>query len=237
MRLIYLIALLILTACTQISSEPRIVHMPELPSKYTRPLPQDCEWKQKTIGVFNQASQLLSFRYQDCTGRSHNKNETNFYYADFQNGGAIFTKYQKGSVEFNEDKSEVKFIKSGPWLKDIKIHIWKQGSSNPNDFFGEIMGENYSCELFPVADNQYLIVRSDFRNKSDFEVIFNEPAAEFVARYNMYEAINGDGWTNRQDCDGFNLRLAVFEGGLIFIFQEASASHIDLSSITYTNNG
>ena len=240
MRLIYLIAVLLSACGTQTSTQPRVVEMPELPAQYTKALPPNCTWDSTKVEVFNQSSQFISFRYQNCTADSRNKQE--FFYKDSEMGGIIFARYfynNSRKVEAIQKRelgsATLKPIKK--WKETKQFRLWKQGPSTPAVFFGQLMGDDYSCELYPYGDNQYIVLKSDFRNKKDFDIFPNEPAAEFLARYEMYEAINHDGWSDWKNCNGFNNEFIVFVGGLVFSMDKARASHVDLQSITYTSKG
>jgi len=240
MRLIYLIAVLFSACGTQTSTQPRVVEMPELPAQYTKSLPPNCTWDSAKVEVFNQSSQSISFRYQNCSADPRNKQE--FFFKDSEMGGIIFARYFYNSSRKVEviQKTELGSANLKPikkWKETKQFRLWKQGPSTPADFFGQLMGDDYSCELYPYGDNQYIVVKSDFRNKEDFQIIPDEPAAEFLARYNMYSAINKYDWTHINACSGLTKNLIVFNEGLVYALPTSQGSSIDFQSITYTNKG
>jgi len=240
MRLIYLIAVLLSACGTQTNTPPRVVEMPELPAKYTKSLPPNCTWQSATVEVFNQSSQSISFRYQNCFTNLRQEHE--FFYEDADLGGVIIQKYF-----YNSSRKVEEIRKKEPGSRNLKpikdsretkqFRLWKQGPLTPADFFWQLMGDNYSCELYPYGDNQYIVVKSDFRNKEGFQIIPDEPTAEFLARYNMYSAINKYDWTHINACSGLTKNLIVFNEGLVYALPTSQGSSIDFQSITYTNKG
>lgn len=234
MRIIFVSLMsLFLVACTPKATEPRIVQMPELSNFSGKTLRTGCHWETETVSVFNQRAQSVSFRYQVCEYIS--RYDETFIFIDTEFGGSIQESYKRDKsrqVEQSNKSTANKHIVENSFLR-----IWKQGPLTPADFFEMVVGDDNSCELYPSADGQYFIVKSDFRTKEDFEINPNENAGEFLARYNMYEAINGDGWGNVHSCEGLNLHIIVFVEGLVFSFPRKNSSVIDFQSITYTNSG
>lgn len=203
----------LLTGCVNgVTNTPRLVELPALPGEYISPLEKNCVWEIFDEAVFNQQSQRLKFRYQNCKPFRENK---------------LWIK--KGDTL--QYQLTIDYIDRNPAMEFAFLRLYKSESLAPQDFIKSQLSkdalESGLCDIVEITPGLWTV-------DSNFEIPFpkfdevkvwtrpDDPCGNYVSH--LRYGVRGEVYV-------FNKGIAFKIGGV------GVGQIIDLSSLTYENRG
>lgn len=192
------------------------IRMPELPAQYQVAFIEGCEWAQADLELFQQKTQRIKFRYQNCP--------TSFTFTPSVVDGGFVYLTAKTNTSLNAG-----------FLKYLAIIIEKAGPITLRQQIEESLSPKVladgNCEIVELSTNVFHVhANAEFMDKS-------------LAK--AFAALEGDTvWTKPSPCGAFDWLGWIFTSrdGILFgvpaIDPDGFANRLfDINSVVYENRG